>query len=74
MLAEDLATLSNTIYTALERLPPAYVDELAAEMNNDWELVEMDTLLRGVLVTHGREEQQRPNDRWRKQGPPGYNG
>ena len=74
MLAEDLAALSNTIYTALERLPAEYVDELAGELSNDWEIVEMDTMLRGVLVTHGREEQSRPNDRWRKQGPPGYHG
>lgn len=74
MLAEDLATLSNTIYTALERLPVGYVEELAGELSNDWEIVEMDTMLRGVLVTHGRDEQARPNERWRKQGPPGYHG
>ncbi|KAF8533914.1 hypothetical protein BDD12DRAFT_897404 [Trichophaea hybrida] len=71
-LAYDLANLSHTIELALEQLPDQYLDDLSVELENDWAVTDMDTMLRGVLATyiHGGDEKWVNGNRWRKKPSP----
>jgi hypothetical protein len=71
-LACDLANLSHTIELALDQLPDQYLDDLSVELENDWAITDMNTMLRGVLATyiHGGDEKWVNGDKWRKKPSP----
>jgi hypothetical protein len=67
-LADDLSDLSITIKMAMNKLPSEYMDDLAIELENDWMLEEMNSMVKGVMATyeHGGYHKWIKGDRWRK--------
>ena len=70
-LADDLSDLSVTIRMAMDKLPSDYTDDLAIELENDWMLEEMNTMVKGVIATyeHGGYHKWTSGDRWKKGKP-----
>jgi len=67
-LADDLSDLSVTIKMAMDKLPSEYMDDLAIELENDWMLEEMNSMVKGVIATydHGGYHKWTKGDRWKK--------
>ncbi|KAI5812518.1 hypothetical protein BZA77DRAFT_347026 [Pyronema omphalodes] len=66
--AWKLVNLSNRIQSAIEILPEAYIDDLVPELENDWAIAEMDTMLAGIIARYqrGADKGWVAGDRWSK--------